>query len=193
MKWKWGIVGLVLLAIAYVGYTIVYEDDLGITPATPLGTSRGLDRYFRKLGLQRSSLTKYSVPEVGSEVLSSSAYCEPGKPTALQGGESISLFVDNQGVVRAVLGGYKLSSGNHGTYVTPVSNFLARYWKQIGGGEPRFSQRTVGESAEYPGGQQQFATMSKGSVHAQWIKGASAGNLFLYIKEETVTGPPPSP
>jgi hypothetical protein len=35
--------------------------------------------------------------------------------------------------------------------------------------------------------------MSKGSVHAQWIKGASAGNLFLYIKEETVTGPPPSP
>jgi hypothetical protein len=80
-------------------------------------------------------------------------------------------------------GGYKVSSEVQGTYTTVVSNFLANYWKRLGGGDPNFYHRSVAVSLEYPDGQQQIAVMAKEPVHGQWTKGASAGHILVYIKK----------
>jgi hypothetical protein len=175
---------LVIVALAYFAYVLLSEDctGLGITPRTPLGTLKCFDRNLSKVGLRQTPSVNLSLPEFGVETLPSIAFVEHGQPSALNGGESFNVFVDAQGEIRALLGGYKVSSEVQGEYTTIVSNFLVSYWKKVGGGTPSFYNRSVAVSPEYPDGQQHLAVMSQGSVQGQWTKGTSFGQILLYTK-----------
>ena len=176
---------LVIVALACFGCVMSSDRcaDWGITPEIPLGTLKCFDQRLGKLGLHQTPPLNLSLPEFGVETLPSIAFVEQGKPFALAGGESFNVFVDNQGTIRALLGGYKVSSEVHGTYTTVVSTLLVNYWTQLGGGNPTFSYRSVAASLEYPDGRQQIAMMSKGPVHGQWTKGTSRGQILVYAKK----------
>ena len=176
---------LVIVALACAGCVISSDRcaDLGITPETPLGTLKCFDQRLGKLGLHQTPPLNMSMPEFAVETLPSIAFVEQGKPFGLAAGESFNVFVDKQGAIRALLGGYKVSSEANGAYTTIVSNFLVNYWEQLGGGHPTFSYRSVAASLEYPDGRQQIAQMTKWPVHGQWTKGTSLGQILIYTKK----------
>ncbi len=188
---------LALVLIPYVGYTkfhmhradigistAMHADDIGISPATPLGTAQGLDQHLLKLGLEKRPTTREPLHEIGLEAVSSTLYVERGTPSPLAGGEFVKLFVDDQGGVRAVTGAYKLPTGTQGAHTTPISNFLVSYWKQLIGGEPTFSERITRESSEFPDGKQQLAIVSRSPVRGRWLKGFSRGHLLLHLSSQ---------
>jgi HEAT repeat protein len=180
--------GLLVLLVAFAVGWFVFAKPVdtcltqGISPSTPMGTVQCFNKKFSELRLVKISEIQAGLFEIGPERFLLSSYAESGKPAALQGGESVSLFVDDGGRLRAVSGGYLLSSGAGGEHITPVSKFLETYWKQIIGVEPVFSQRFVAESAENPGGVQQFSVAARGSVFGRWTKGTSFGSVLIYDK-----------
>lgn len=185
---------LALVLIPYVGYTKFYRagytkvsshaDDLGITAATPLGTAQGLDRHLLNLGLEKRPTIKRALSEIGLEAVPSNGYVERGAPSPLAGGESITLFVDDQGTLLAVMGMYKLPTDTQGAHTTPISNFLVSYWKQVGFGEPTFSERITRVSSEFPDGKQQLAIITKNPVRGRWLKGFSRGHLLVHLSSQ---------
>ena len=180
---------LVLAGALYVGYTKFYRAGAGtdISATAPLGTTKGLDQHLVKLGLEKQPPTRQSIAPLGFEA-TATEYLDRGI-IGKTGGfkESVMLFVDDKGAVRALAGMYILPADTQVMRTTPVSNFLVTYWKQLGGGEPQFAPRTAGSQAKVFGQaifsrQQLVATFGTGPVQGEWIKEEPMGNLLLYTK-----------
>ena len=169
---------LVIVALACFGCVMSSDRcaDWGITPDTPLGTLKCFDQRLGKLGLHQTHPLSMSLPEFGVETLPTISFVEQGKPSALAGGESLQVFVDSQGAIRALLGGYKVSSEVHGAYTTVVSKFLVNYWTQFSGGNPTIA-------TQLPDGRQRISMISEGPVRGQWTKGTSLSQILVYVKK----------
>jgi len=180
---------LVLAGALYFGYTKFYRAGAGteISATAPLGTAKGLDRHLVKLGLEKQPPTRQSIAPLGFEA-TATEYLDRGM-IGKTGGfkESVVLFVDDKGTVRALAGMYILPPETQGARTTAVSSFLVNYWKQLGGGEPQFAPRTTGSQAKVFGQaifarQQLVATFGKDPVQGEWVKEEPMGNLTFYIK-----------
>ena len=183
---------VILLALAgalYFGYTKFYGPGagIGVSSTAPLGTAQGLEQHLVKLGLEKQPPTRQSIAPLGFEA-TATEYLDRGM-VAKTGGfkESVVLFVDEKGALRALAGMYVLPADTQVMRTTPVSNFLVNYWKQLGGGEPQFSPRTAGSQARVFGQaiftrQQLAATFSKDPVQGEWVKEEPMGNLLFYVK-----------
>ncbi|MBY0249093.1 MAG: hypothetical protein K2Q17_15650 [Nitrospiraceae bacterium] len=169
---------LVIAAFACFGCVMSPDRcaDFGITPETPLGTLKCFDQRLGKLGLHQTPPLNMSLPEFGIETLPTISFVEQGKPSGLAGGESVSIFVDSQDAIRALLGAYKGSSEVHGAYTTVVSKFLVNYWTQLSGGNPSVA-------SQLPDGRQRISMMSQGPVRGQWTKGTSLGQILVYVNK----------
>jgi hypothetical protein len=183
------IILLALAGAAYFGYTKTYGPGAGIDigATAPLGTAKGLDRHLVNLGLEKQPPARQSIAPLGLDA-TATEYLDRGM-IGKTGGfkESVVLFVDDKGAVRAVAGMYVLPAETQGMRTTPVSNFLVNYWKQVGGGEPQFVPRTAGSQARVFGQaifarQQLVATLDKGPVQGEWVKEEPMGNLLFYTK-----------
>jgi hypothetical protein len=180
---------LVLAGALYVGYTKFHGPGagIGIGAAAPLGTAQGLDRHLVSLGLEKQPASRQSIAPLGLEA-TATEYLDRsmiGKTGGFK--ESVVVFVDDKGAVRALAGMYILPADTQGMRTTPVSNFLTTYWNQVGGGTPHFAPRTVGSQAKVYGQaifarQQLAATFSKSPVEGEWVKEEPMGNLVFYIK-----------
>jgi len=180
---------LALVGAVYFGYAKFYGSGTGteISASAPLGTAKGLDQHLVKLGLEKQPPTRQSIAPLGFEA-TATEYLDRGM-VAKTGGfkESVVLFVDDKGAVRAVAGMYVLPADTQIMRTTPVSNFLVTYWKQLGGGDPQFAPRTVGSQARVFGQaifarQQLVATFGTGPVQGEWVKEEPMGDLIFYIK-----------
>ncbi len=183
------IIFLALAGALYFGYTKFSGAGagIGVSPAAPLGTAKGLDQHLVKLGLEKQPPTRQAIAPLGFEA-TATEYLDHSM-VAKTGGfkESVVLFVDDNGAVRALAGMYVLPAETQAMRTTPVSNFLVNYWRQLGGGEPQFAPRTVGSQAKVFGQaifarQQLVATFGAGPVQGEWVKEEPMGNLTFYVK-----------